>query len=325
MFIDPRLRALRSDDTPQRDAQACVHQVMRAWSTGPEAAEVLRDVEQFASQRPLCECRALASLFAEGEQSARGLAQSFVAAGCAALSQAPLGHMPMRHYTDGVISTLMLARSGNVTLALTAIDGDGLRGQPVPLAVKFGSAETWEHVLGGSARAELVVGRPRPGDEAELRRDSTMLTSGSVVRYDGEHRALLIERVEGILVTLRLQRRREGVGPAREYELATGKLLHQSSGNSRDSRHELMLALLGRMGRADAAPAMARIALEQGGMALRWQALRECLALDTQAGFAALTAVASAPSDPLCAPAAALRAQLVESYPQLEALEPCPA
>jgi hypothetical protein len=58
---------------------------------------------------------------------------------------------------------------------------------------------------------------------------------------------------------------------------------------------------------------------------LRWQALRECLALDTLAGFRALTAVATACDDPLAGAAGALRAQLVETYPQLGRIQPCPA
>ena len=78
-----------------------------------------------------------------------------------------------------------------------------------------------------------------------------------------------------------------------------------------------MMALLGRMGRSDAAPAMATIACEQGGTALRWQALRECLSLDTATGFAALGEVARRPDDELAAAAGALRSQLIESYPQL--------
>jgi hypothetical protein len=86
-----------------------------------------------------------------------------------------------------------------------------------------------------------------------------------------------------------------------------------------------MLAMLGRMGRKDAAPLIAEIAAGEGSPALRWQALRECLALDTQVGFAALSAVAGAAGDPLAANAGALRAQLIEAYPQLQEVEQCPA
>ena len=88
-----------------------------------------------------------------------------------------------------------------------------------------------------------------------------------------------------------------------------------------------MLALLGRMRRAEAAPTMAAMAREAGPDGLRWQALREALALDTAEGFRALCHVARASDDPLAMPAGALRAQLVEAHPELLALEkqPCRA
>jgi hypothetical protein len=79
------------------------------------------------------------------------------------------------------------------------------------------------------------------------------------------------------------------------------------------------------MGRADAAPHMAALARDEGSPAVRWQALRECLALDTMAGFQALCALATSHGDPLAGAAGALRAQLVEAYPQLRQIEPCPA
>jgi hypothetical protein len=77
------------------------------------------------------------------------------------------------------------------------------------------------------------------------------------------------------------------------------------------------------MGRSDAAPLAAEIAEGKGGDALRWQALRECIALDTLTGVRALHTLAANPADSLSGPAEALRAQLVSAYPQLAELAPC--
>ena len=93
----------------------------------------------------------------------------------------------------------------------------------------------------------------------------------------------------------------------------------------RESRFELAAALLGRMGRSDAAPLLAAMAEEHGGQSLRWQSLKECLGLDSGAGFAALDRIAAQAGDPLAGPATALRAQLLERYPQLAGAVPCPA
>jgi len=55
--------------------------------------------------------------------------------------------------------------------------------------------------------------------------------------------------------------------------------------------------------------------------------LRECLALDCAEGFCTLCAIARRVDDPLAVSAGALRAQLLESYPELAQLEAsqCPA
>ncbi len=89
----------------------------------------------------------------------------------------------------------------------------------------------------------------------------------------------------------------------------------------------MMTALLGRMERADAAPVLAAISLRPGEDSLRWQALRECIVLDTAEGFGALLAIARNAEDRLAGDAGALRAQLVEAHPQLLELEKsqCPA
>ena len=121
-----------------------------------------------------------------------------------------------------------------------------------------------------------------------------------------------------------MQRRPASGSVTREFNLADGSLAHQATGNARESRFELAAALLGRMGRCDAAPLLAAMAEEQGGNSLRWQALKESLGLDTAHGFAALNRIAERPHDPLAAPALALRAQLLKTYPQLAGAQPCP-
>ena len=52
-------------------------------------------------------------------------------------------------------------------------------------------------------------------------------------------------------------------------------------------------------------------------MPARWQALRECLALDSATGFAALLEVAGQADDPLCVPARNLADSLAAQHPAL--------
>jgi len=324
MHIHPDLRALRSDDTPQRDAQAALFRAVKAWRERPHVAALLADLSAFAENGPLADCPALGALFKAHSLDAVELAEEFSRAISNALMGSPLGHVPLRHFTDGTISTLLLARSGNVTLSLIALDGDGLAARPDPVTVDFSPSEVWECVLAGEARAERIERMFTGEKEALLDRRRVSLCPGDVVARDASREALLVRQVEGRLVTLRLQRRQENAGTTREYNLADGKLVYQAAGNPQDSRTELMMALLGRMKREDAAPVFARIAQEPGTASLRWQALRECLALDTAAGFGALTAIARASGDELAPSAGALRAQLIEAHPMLEKVSVCP-
>ena len=167
----------------------------------------------------------------------------------------------------------------------------------------------------------------RRGRFGRVAQQALVLGPGVRLALDLREQALQLLEIERTLVSLRLHRSACHPEPSREYDLATGALLRQAAGDIRASRHEAMLALLGRMLRAEAAPVMAAIAREPGDGSLRWQALRECLVLDTAAGMVALSDLARTEDDPLAPPAAALRAQLIETHPELRSLDPatCPA
>jgi len=325
VIVHPELRALRSDPAPQRDAQERLYAAVGAWRREPQAAAMLGELPAYAEGRELADCPALAALFDEADETALPLMQGFAAAAAQGLAEEPLGYLPLRHFSDGVISTLLLGNAGAVTLSLVAVDGASLAARPSPTAVDFRPSEVAERVLAGTARAELIGCRPLSDSAAQLDRRPIALAPGRAIHRDGANTALLLGEVSACLVTLRLQRRRAEDGPTREYALADGRLLHLAASNPRDSRLELMMALAGRMGRADAAAPIAALARGEGSTALRWQALRECLALDTLTGFQTLCIIAISPGDPLSATAGALRAQLIETHPQLRQVDLCPA
>jgi hypothetical protein len=196
----------------------------------------------------------------------------------------------------------------------------GLAARPAAASVGFAPAEEWEIVLGGTGRGRLVERRGEVLTTHDLD-----LAPGLALGREADREALIFDRIDGALLLLRLQRRRDMMMPKREFALDDGRLLHQASASPRESRHEIAVALLGKMGRADSAPLLAEIARDEShGDSLRWQAIRECLGLDTRTGFWTLSAIARAGADPLSVPAGALRAQLLETYPQLAEVELCP-
>jgi hypothetical protein len=106
MNIHPDLRALRSDDAPQRQAQQALHRAMAAWRARPEFAALVNDLERLAAGEPLDCCPALAALFAVGAAAGQSLAAGFISHSAQALGDAPLpmcrcAILPMaapRHY-----------------------------------------------------------------------------------------------------------------------------------------------------------------------------------------------------------------------------------
>lgn len=309
MQVHPVIAALRGDDAPQRQAQAALFGALDEWRR--ETAAIRADLAAFGEGQDLSDCRSLGALFSDRAAALR-FAGDLVGRTQRRLATSPLAHVPLRHFTDGTVSTLLLARTGRAALLLAAVDGAGLARHPAPRTVALTASEVWETVLAGDATAELISDR----------RVVRQLRPGDTTVRDCAAEAMILREVRGTLVSLRLQRRKAKPAPTREVDLATGATIHQAAATAEDSRRELMVALLGRMGRSDAAPVLAEIASEAGADSFRWQALRECLGLDSAAGFAALTAIARGEADPLALAAGALRAQLIETHPGLAT---CPA
>lgn len=319
MRIDPAIAAMRRDPALQRRAQAAMAAAGDEWRREPAVAVMLAELERFGAGEPLETCPALDAAFIDRE-AAGDLAASLCGHFAGLLAQEPFGHPPFRHGFDGKVSTLLLASAGRAQLILHAREP----GSYDHTSAGFSDALRYEAVLAGSAHARIVrLG----GMPATISTESLKLAPSARLALDLSCEALQVLRVERRLVALRLHRLDAAPRPSREYSLGDGALLHQAASDIRTSRQEMMLALLGRMERREAAPEIAALAREPGDDSLRWQALRECLALDTAEGFRALRDVARCAGDPLAAPAGALRAQLVEAHPQLLALEdgPCPA
>ncbi|MEP6867709.1 MAG: hypothetical protein ABJA20_04270 [Novosphingobium sp.] len=320
VFQTTDIAALKADPGRQSRAQQGLVAALADWQAKPGVAQVLSGFARYAAGAPLAEVADLGALFGGNARASLALVAPLVSAFAAALKEQPLGVVPLRHFTDGVLSSLMLAHEGEAMLTLVAIDGSGLAARPAPTSVGFAPADEWEIVLAGRGSGRLIERRGEVLTTHELE-----LAPGLALGREAEREALIFDQIDGALLLLRLQRRRDLMLPKREFALDDGRLLHQASASPRESRHEIAVALLGKMKRADAGPLLAEIARDEShGDSLRWQALRECLGLDTRTGFWTLSAIARAGADPLSVPAGALRAQLLEAYPALAEVKLCP-
>ena len=314
MRIDPALAALTADPAPLFGAG----EAARGWSEHPAVAPVLEELADYGADTALADCRRLLRLSAGGEEAVQ-FARRAAEAATRYLAAAPLAAWPWRHFSNGVLHSVTLAAAGEASLSLALIDGPAWRAARDPQApdlAAFQPGSLNAVVVGGAGRGRILCNRSHDPARARIEARPLALECGSAFAIAGEREALALDAIDGLLLTLRLYRRPVGDTPARQYDIASGVLVHQAASDRSDSQSELMMALLRAMGRSDAAPTLATLA-RTGTPPARWQALRECLALDTATGFAALLEVAGQVADPLCAPARKLVESLATQHPAL--------
>ncbi len=323
MHVDPHISALRGDHAAQRAMREEVGSVIDECRGDPAMASGLSALEAYGAGEPLENCPALQEVFSAG-RAARSFIEPFVASLVGLHRANPLAQLAFRHQSKGGFHFIQIAGKGSATLGLALHDETAAC--TAGGVASFPAAERHEAVLAGEARIGLLQIESESSGHAQITEKISRVTDGDVFSFGGRDQSRIVRAVRGRLLVLRLARTPPCPGPTRQFALPSGRLVHRASGDRRESRHEMMLAVLGRMGRSDAAPVAADMSA-RGSDHLRWQALRECLALDTGEGFRALANIAAEPADPLAENAALLRAQLLETYPQLARIEnaPCPA
>ena len=207
MLVRPELQALRSDDTPQRQAQATLQRLSAEWRASGGGRGLDEAMSNYAHGKPLAQLTPLARLFTPGNSAAHRLTGDLIGRLIAALVAAPWGQVPLRHKLDDVTATLVLASAGNAALVLQAIDGTGLQRRPPAITTSFSPGETHEHVLAGAADARLIELSGETDSRADLTVAQCHLAPGDIARRSGGRQSLLIDAAATTLVTLKLQRR----------------------------------------------------------------------------------------------------------------------
>ena len=316
MDIDPSIAALRGNYAAQRRSQTILEAAKAEWLAG-NAGILGPALTAYGDGEDLDRCAALARLF-KSQNAAHTMIKSLIAQLGSVIAQEPLGQIPFRHQYRKGVGVLQLASAGRANVSLLLYEQ---KSGPPAQSIYFTDGECTEIVLSGQGQGRLfTLGTQREGP-ARLSSKKLRFEAGSTLSYAGSGTAKLVEHVPGCMIVLRLSRSPQNPQESREYRLTDGALVHRASGDRSESRQEMIVALLGAMKRRDAVPAIA--AKCTGGTPhLRWQSIRQTLALDTALGFETLCKVADNPADELCNSAAALKVQLTEKYPQLSQLEP---
>ena len=253
---------------------------------------------------------ALKSLMGSAKRASR-----FVAEWCdlmvAAAGEQMLSEVPFRYSCSEGYSAVRLMSAGCASISLLAYDESGDPSEPT--SAFFVDRELYEVVIAGSAigHCHWIQG---DGERPVTRRSRWQ--AGELVETLGANRSRQITSIAGRLCILQLAREKPAASPTREISLEDGRVLHVSSGDKSESRTELALAVLGAMQRRDSVPVMEQVS-HSGSPHLRWQAVRQSIALDPQRGFALLARLANTSNDELAVPASNLHAQLAAAYPQL--------
>ena len=317
------LKSFRRDRVEHARLRKLMKDRHSIWQEASGVAEALEDLGRFGSGAGIETCAALSKIFGD-LVAAHAFVNSWVSATAGVLSENPLAQPLAAHQRAGCVSLMRLAQRSGAELSLVCHDVRGGSRSDIA-SVQFTDVETHDFVLSG--RAEILLAQRSSYDpNCSVETSPAVIGAGyRLTQVDGLA-AKSFTRITEPLVFLRLTRPTASQRPTQQIRLADGALLGQSSGNKQASCQEVLMAVLGRMGRKDAVPAMARIAAS-GPDHLRWEAIRHCLSLEIEIGFDLLCKAARKQDDPLQESAAALRDQLVSSYPQLAQLESalCPA
>jgi hypothetical protein len=305
MHMHPDITRLR-EGLP---AQPLTDAALARWRSRADVAAAVAALARFDAGAALENVPALARLFTD-RGAAADWAGGLIAPLAQTLAAEPLAQVPLGHANAPGVARLRLASHGRAGLTLVAY---ARRGRAVPVSALFEDGAAHDIIIAGAGTA--LVHRH---DGARLTSREVALAPGARLKRSGVNDARQIIAVTGPLVMLQLSREAARPLPSREIAVADGQIIKTISGCKQASQQMMALAVLGALGHAGAVPVMAGLARDQTAERdLRWEALRQCLAMDARAGLGVLDALADDQDDTLSAPAAALQQQLRERHPDL--------
>lgn len=279
---------------------------------------VVDEFAAFARGNRLDGLPALDALLSDHE-TARAFVDGFNAAFLDALRGEPLAELPFRHARRGGFARLELIHEGGATLSLAVYEP--LADTPPAATVRFADCAVFEMVVSGSATGQRVTLRPDGGvDQPNLCIAPMTWRAGDRITCSPRSEARQFDEVSESLLILQLSRSPVHPLPTRDYDLASGAKIKQTSGDRRASEQVMALAVLGSLDHGEALTVMRAFACDMThDREARWEAVRQVLAVDSSVGMALLSQLASNQLDSLAEPASDLHDQLMARHPSLAA------
>ncbi|AWW74200.1 hypothetical protein CD351_07130 [Erythrobacter sp. KY5] len=312
MIVHPAIAKLRSDHALQLCARAEMTSAHDAWLQRSDVRAVDRDIRSYSEGQALEALPTLGGLIgdlARGKAFAHGMIDQFVPA----LRSQSLGEVPLRHTSTAGFARMQLMKQGGVVLSLCVYEPATANRQAN--WAQFADCELCELVLAGSATGRMHRIVHNGLGQGGIRSTDLNVGEGSFLAPKPRVEARQFEVVHRSLLVLQLTRTRPNPRATRELRLSDGALVREVSADRRASEKMMALGVLGALGMdrtIDPITAFARD-LDQDKHA-RWEAARQLLALDGEAGWLVLNEIAHRPEDPLAQPSRSLMAQLREQH-----------
>lgn len=313
MHVHPDVARLRSAPALQLGCDAA----LAAWRALPDVAAAIAALARFDAGEQLGTLPALASIVCDAA-AARAFADRLIAPLIAALRAEPLAQLPLGYSAAPGMARLRLASHGRTGLTLTVF---AQRARAVSPTALFEDCMAHEMVVAGTGRA--LVHRL---DQGQLTTAEVACEPGTRMTRTGPQDARQIIAVTRPLLLLQLTQAAAHPAPSREIALADARVIMAISGCKRSSQQMMALGVLGALAHRPALTELELLARDLAAQReLRWEAVRQVLALDAARGLALIGALAGSRADTLAVPAAALQQQLLAAQPDLAALLPVPA
>ena len=248
----------------------------------------------------------------------------------------PFARPPLRNTANEVLTGLWIVERPLLSIMVALVPADGLAakrtGRTGRASIAFtGQRSAYRFLRSGGAtisfwRApEIGAGfRRESGGRCRLV-ERRRLVDGEVFEIDGRRTGFVIDHAVSDIVFAQAMTPVGSAPLMAEYDADTHECVGASSADEASSRIQLMLALLRTMERTDSAPVFEEV-LANAPFYLRWQAMREFLALDAEAALPHLRRMAHQDPHPEVRAAAADTLDRFFDQPAAEEDRiPCPA
>lgn len=323
MQIHPAIAALRGAPASQRppidsdqriSARSNLQPLRDAWLATEAVQSLWRDLAAYGAEQE-CEPETQLARLLEDHRTARAFVDTLLDGMLAQLRVHPLGEAPFRHKVSQGLSTIQLLEAPGATLSLVAYEP--LPNPQEPDTVLFSDREVREIVVSGAACARRYTQQ----GEGNIVSEPLSLDEGATLTLAPRTQARHVLSVSRLLLVLQLTS--EPVRPAstRLVDIESGETLRLASGDKSASQAVMALGVLGALREAGSMSVMEATALNLSeDSEVRWESMRQLLALEPKRGLELLRTLSDRAGDPLADPAHALRKRLLESQPELRTL-----